>query len=159
MPWPIGGISTMKHSIIIFPLILSSCWAILACRSSKSYREQARLQQEANSRTERASESVVWHSTDSQQAKWWLQTDSPFFFHPDIGLWGRGGQLRGLLVSSQGEALTVVQDSMTHTTQEKSHLDYLTSGVRKTENHRGLAFYGVMALLLVVILYRLWRKR
>ncbi|WP_164126438.1 hypothetical protein [Sphingobacterium luzhongxinii] len=80
----------MKTKILYF-LLLTVCFG---CKVNKEKSERLQEGRQMQSRLESTTSWTQFHSQDSSLRYWYYRGDSTFFFHPDIGLWSRAGELR-----------------------------------------------------------------
>ena len=145
----------MKTKILyILHLLICS-----ACKINKEKSERLHTDRRSQGSLETSTAWTQFNSQDSSYRYWHYTGDSSFFFHPDLGLWSRSGQL------AYGEQAAV----RTHSQGAIRSYDSMgyQSNKARVETHRKKGSYplSVWAWLLVIIplallLYRqCWRKR
>ncbi|HMR18252.1 MAG TPA: hypothetical protein PKA53_03035, partial [Sphingobacterium sp.] len=97
-----------------------------------------------------------WSFRDSADRHWYFRSDSPFYYHPDHGLYGRSGWLtigQEQLRWYQGQERS---DSRAYHQQEQSQVSYITHPLRRAVWRYTVA--GLLGALLLWGLYRWWRR-
>ncbi|MBL1411011.1 hypothetical protein [Sphingobacterium faecale] len=71
-------------------LLLTVCFG---CKVNKEKSERLHEDSQSQSSLETSASWMQFNSQDSSLRYWHFRGDSSFFFHPDLGLWSRSGQL------------------------------------------------------------------
>ncbi|MBL1408693.1 hypothetical protein [Sphingobacterium faecale] len=108
----------MKHACLVkhlFLILLTALWSS-ACRSNK---ESNFLQQQVETSSHNQA-SLQWHRSDSTMRYWYYQSDSPFYYHPEVGLFGTSGRLAVGEKQLKHQAGKIQQDSSHYLIVEQS---------------------------------------
>lgn len=139
----------MKHFITLIAalLLIYGCRTIRDRHTTMEHYTGYQSQQSA----------VYWSHYDSTARYWRFQSDSPFYYHPDAGLYGNGGWLS---VSErqlrQGE-LRLVQDSAAYQRGASSQERTIAEG---RSLPKWLYAVGGLLVLLAIMLWKVnFRRR
>ncbi|MFD2554734.1 hypothetical protein [Sphingobacterium tabacisoli] len=139
----------------IYFLLLTVCFG---CKVNKEKSERLQEDRQARSSLESTTSWTQFNSQDSSLRYWYYRGDSTFFFHPDLGLWSRSGEL----AYSEQRA---VQRRVTGIAQ---HYDYDSLGTEsnkiasqsnsKMSGSPVKGWLWFLVLILVAFLIYRWRK-
>lgn len=120
-----------------------------ACRSIKKSAEAAQMELSMQSELS----DKAWSFYDSAASYWYYQSDSPFYYHPDKGLYGQSGRL-----AASGKQVQHEQRQ-----QKQQHTAYELHA-QQEEKHswqpaiRSKLVYGAIGIVLLLILRQLWQR-
>ncbi|HMR19041.1 MAG TPA: hypothetical protein PKA53_07055 [Sphingobacterium sp.] len=81
---------------------------------------------------------------DSTDLYWFFRTDSPFYYHPLYGLYGRGGLLSVAEGHVQHHISQQTEDSVIYHIAEESQTNYSSKQISPRSYLWGLLFIGVV---------------
>lgn len=136
-------------AIIYIPVILM---ALGACRSTKKTTTTSSAVQTESTNQRSLHE---WQSLASTGRYWYYGTDSNFYFHPDSGLSGTGGNL-WVQESSRHQGLYRYAQDSTVLLQENQDYSYVNKENEKID--KSWIGYVVIVFLFAAIGYVFWRK-
>lgn len=130
--------------------------ALLLLHSCRTIQERSEAVQR-HLAIENKHSTIQWNHYDSTGRYWHFQSDSPFYYHPDNGLYGRGGLL---LVEEHLLNNTLWQshsDSVRYQLEERSEESYRSEAAP----YRNVWWYaiGIGIILGLVGAYRCWAER
>lgn len=114
--------------MLAFSILTMGCTILISCKTLYSKKELEQASSSANSQYEQRDLLFQYRQQDSFSSYWYVKTDSQLWFHPDSGLWAKGGQFyvkqsgvhlsEEQLRSNQGKG-QVTKTSESQTQQEK----------------------------------------
>ncbi|WP_270089150.1 hypothetical protein [Sphingobacterium sp. SYP-B4668] len=133
----------ITHSLLIFVFSF--------CRSAKERQQHERYNTQALAVSGQQSW-LQYVDRDSSARYWSVMTDSPFFFHPDMGLWAQGGRVQAnehTIHQHQRQWNTSARDSTQHV-EEYDHWE-------SKRSTRQLPWYVSVTAVALLILMVVWR--
>ncbi|TDQ79726.1 hypothetical protein [Sphingobacterium yanglingense] len=144
----------MKNKILYF-LLLTVCFG---CKVNKEKSERLQEDRQAQSRVESITSWMQFNSNDSSYRYWHYKGDSSFFFHPDLGLWSRSGQIAYGEQRALKRQTTTVDHSYDSIGTENNKTESLTSS-KKDSYPLSVWPWLLVIISMILLIYRLcWRK-
>src|SRR5690606_36870631 len=108
--------NSMKHYIIV-TIVLLAC----SCRSIQQ-RSSNMLHSDRTTYQDRITAGQLFRQQDSSNRYWSFRTDTTFYFHPDSGLYAKGGKLWLQEIQQYGSFGQQIYDSLTYRGRENQQL-------------------------------------
>lgn len=131
---------------------------ICGCKVNKEKSELQHTARQSQSRLETSTSWGQFNSQDSSYRYWHYTGDSSFFFHPDLGLWSRSGQIaygeqRALQLRVTG--ITLHYDSL----GEESNKAQSQTQVKIVSSPKSSLIVWLLVIIpLIFATYFYWRK-
>lgn len=134
---------TMKNTSII----LITAVSLLGCRTVKDHSEAYQRYETI----EKRQSTLQWNQYDSTGLYWHFQSDSPFYYHPQSGLYGWGGRL---IVGEKRvqHRLWQLHDSAGYRMDEQSNESYSSTSAAFSSGWR-LRVITAAVILVLIFLY------
>lgn len=134
---------------------------LILCYGCKVNKEKSELRHTARQSQSRLETSTSWgqfNSLDSSYRYWHYTGDSVFFFHPDLGLWSRSGQIAYGEQRALKRQTTSVDHSYDSIGTENNKTESLTSS-KKDSYPLSVWSWLLVIIPMALLIYRLcWRK-
>jgi len=135
---------TMKNTSII----LITAVSLLGCRTVKDHSEAYQRYETI----EKRQSTLQWNQYDSTGLYWHFQSDSPFYYHPQSGLYGWGGRLIVGEKRVQHRLWQLHDDSAGYRMDEQSNESYSSTSAAFSSGWR-LRVITAAVILVLIFLY------
>lgn len=140
----------MKHiAIIIF-----ITFTLLGCRINRQKQETVKVQTKEQESLYRSSEKSSWQWQDSSLSYWRLRTDSILFYHPEVGVWSKGGEILVAEAHTQQAKGSMSTDSVQQKTEIDSTGEWYYKWSRKIKDGGIHIFFLIVIGLVLLVIYR-----
>lgn len=145
----------MKNKILYF-LLLTVCFG---CKVNKEKSERLQEDRQAQSRVESITSWMQFNSNDSSYRYWHYKGDSSFFFHPDLGLWSRSGQIAYGEQSALKLRVTGITQHYDSLGEESNKAQSQTQVKIVSSPKSSLIVWLLIIIPMLLLMYALWRRK
>ncbi|SKB40456.1 hypothetical protein SAMN05660841_00326 [Sphingobacterium nematocida] len=129
------------------------------CKVNKEKSELRHTARQSQSRLETSTSWGQLNSQDSSYRYWHYKGDSSFFFHPDLGLWSRSGQIAYGEQRALKRQASTVDHSYDSIGMENNKTESMTSSKTSSTPFPRSVWLLIIIPLALLIYRQCWRKR
>ncbi|MFD2553086.1 hypothetical protein [Sphingobacterium tabacisoli] len=134
--------------------IIIISFVLIGCRINRKKQETVKGQTKEQESLYLSLEKSSWQREDSSLSYWRLRTDSIFFYHPEGGVWSKGGEILVADARTHQAKGSMSTDSVQQKTEIDATGEWNYNWSRNIKDGGIHVFFWIVIVLVLLVIYR-----